>query len=301
MSAAKSKMTALAWLILIAGGVGVSLAFAVMIGVGSLCFSSGSSNGSAASTPPPAPVVVVPPPVKDTSAPDDKAVPPGPVPPPVVPPPAPVPAPPSPPPAPPSAPPAAPNSIAEREHWATYKNELSALPPQLHPLFIGFSFRYPADRLLLIPSEINFLRLEKNFLTKRKQKMTLETASILPLAVDWVKACQENPQAGYPMVLHNLGAQMARFFAADYREIGIRDATLAGIPSHELLYKVHVKKTEMGSLWFYGRIIVAIKGDKGIGLVLTASSLVPQVKSAEDVGVKADLGGVMDTFAFTES
>lgn len=279
MGADKRKMTVQAWLILIGGGISVSLVFAVVIAVAAFIFGPGDSHTSSPLSPTPSPPVSQSsPPVKGSSSSDDRQ---------------------QEPPSIPSPPALPPDSIPEIEHWATYENIKSKVPPGLRDLFIGFSFRYPANRCVLMPTQNNFVLMEKNYMVPGKGKMTQETMSIIPLNDHDIKACLKDATIE-PAVLRNISKQVSVGYFPNLREKEIKTGSFKGINMRELLFDASVSDTAIGPVRFYGRIFMLIRKGKGLCFVVIGSSLMPAIQSAEDAGVKGDLGELLKSFEFTE-
>ena len=106
-----------------------------------------------------------------------------------------------------------------------------------------------------------------------------------PLFADRIKAIEEKIAPGYP----------------GYRRVSDGETAVNSLKAYELRFEGVYENTTRGDLPYWGRIIFIPAGEgtkNGAIVTLLATSLAPDVTSAEDVGVKGETPVILKTFRF---
>ena len=76
--------------------------------------------------------------------------------------------------------------------------------------------------------------------------------------------------------------------------------TINSLNGHELKFKSVSRGTEKGDITLWGWVVFLPPGKEGetngLQLLMLTSSLAPELKSAEDVGVKGELPVILNSF-----
>ena len=177
--------------------------------------------------------------------------------------------------------------------WQTYTNTKASIPARLREHFVGFSFSYPA-KFEIVPGESNFIKIEESLADPTAGNFTLEN-----LAVGYITASPGvlpgmDQDLIFPMLMEQLSAQFAKGFA-NYKEIAQVPEDVAGLRGRALLFEAEIKGTDKGDVKFYGKTLLAREQgkEKGVAIIMLATSLDPDVKGPADVGGKGDLAPIL--------
>ncbi len=226
---------------------------------------SGQAPAPAATTPPPAPPIEA-----GTTPPTSPASPP---------PSTPVPAPPG---------------------WKTFVNTVDALPEDMKPKFVDFTFNYPEKFATIPGDDTNFIKVEESLTDPVQGSFTLENFAVGNMIANPEPFPGMDQEMIYPMLLEQLGAQFGQNFP-NYQKIGEAPEEVAGLRGRALLFQAEFKGTDKGDIKFFGKTLLVRRPGKerGVVIIMLATSLDPDVKSAADVGVKGDLGAILKSFRLT--
>lgn len=160
--------------------------------------------------------------------------------------------------------------------------------------FVEFSFYYPnrwlKDPNAGVPGATNFVKVERRL----PPDLTQENFAV----GSYVSAgSAEGDRSAFPAVAENLSAQLAKKFP-EYRKVS-EGATKVGVyEGYEFRFTSIARNTDI-KLW--GRVIILppVDGSKnGVTLLMLTTSLAPELKSVDDVGVKGELPMMLASFRF---
>lgn len=183
--------------------------------------------------------------------------------------------------------------------WKTFVNSMATTPAGLKEHFVGFSFSYPG-KFEIIPGESNFIKIEESLADPAAGNFTLENFAVGYITASAGVLPGMDQDLIFPMLLQQLSAQFAKGFA-NYKEVAQVPESVAGLRGRALLFEAEIKGTDKGDIKFYGKTLVAREQgkEKGVAIIMLATSLDPEVKSPADVGVKGDLAPILGSFRLT--
>lgn len=178
---------------------------------------------------------------------------------------------------------------------ARYESRLEDLEGDWSPDFVPFSFDYPVswerDPKAGKSDRQNFVKVERKLVEDGKP-FTLENFAVGHFRAEG----KDSAEAALPKVARALDAQFAAALPG-YRQVSERPVTLAGIRGDDLRFEGKVEGTPKGDLSLWGRVIILpTSADRGISLIMLASSLAPAVTGPADVGEKGELPVILNSF-----
>ena len=184
--------------------------------------------------------------------------------------------------------------------WQKFVNTKATTPAGLKEHFVDFSFSYPPAKFEIIPGESNFIKVEERTVDPVAGNFTLENFAVGYITASAGVLPGMDQDLIFPMLLEQLSKQFAGGFAG-YKEVAQVPENVAGLRGMALLFEAELKGTAKGDVKFYGKTIVAREQgkEKGVAIIMLATSLDPDVKSAADVGVKGDLAPILNSFRLT--
>ncbi len=184
-----------------------------------------------------------------------------------------------------------------------FTNSQGNLDGKLAEHYLDFSFYYPntwaSDPKAGVPGARNFVKVEKTREDKTGVYL-LENASVSwynsnggfeadkSVFQDRVKSLEDQISQGYP----------------GYEKVSEGETQVNSLKAYEFRFKGTFKNTGQGDLPFWGRVIFVPTGEGGKSgaiISLLATSLAPDVTSAEDLGDKGEMAVVLDSFRFRKS
>jgi hypothetical protein len=190
-------------------------------------------------------------------------------------------------------------TTSSKESVQSFANSPEGLEGPLKENFVDFSFDYPASweykREAGDPAARNFVKVERQLADKSKGEFTLENFAVGSLKIKDEAA--RSPQR-LSQVLNEFSKQFARW--PNYKKISEGPAQVNNYNGYELRFESRSENTTRGPVTLWGRIILLPhpKEAKGVTLIMLASSLAPEIKSAADVGVKGGLPVILKSFKF---
>jgi len=178
----------------------------------------------------------------------------------------------------------------------TYTNVKDKLPAKLQPHFVAFSFDYPASFVLQPQGEINFVKVEQYTSAgpgNTSENFAVGSASFsmpsMPGGLDLFGSVL------YDQLLDQLGQQFARGFH-NYKEVKKVNETVSGIKCRAALFEADLN--DSGKTMIYGKTIVVHPPgkDKGVTIIMLATSLDPDIDSPADLGVKGETAEILRSF-----
>jgi hypothetical protein len=165
--------------------------------------------------------------------------------------------------------------------------------------FVAFSFYYP-DRWLKdpnagVPGATNFVKVERRL----PPDLTQENFAV----GSYVSAgSAEGDRTAFHTVAEKLSAQVAKNIP-EYRKVS-EGPTKAGVyEGYGFRFEGISRNTDRGNINLWGRVIILppVDGSKnGVTLLMLTTSLAPELKSVDDVGVKGELPMMLESFRFTK-
>jgi hypothetical protein len=181
----------------------------------------------------------------------------------------------------------------------TFANSRQGLEGPLKENYVDFSFDYPASweykREEGDPNARNFIKVERQLDDKSKGEFTLENFAVGSLKIK--DAAARKPER-LSQALNEFGKQFATW--PEYKKLSEGPVKIGSYNGYELRFQSTSKNSTRGPLTLWGRLVLLPhpKEDKGVALIMIASNLAPEIKSAADVGVKGGLPVILKSFKF---
>jgi hypothetical protein len=180
-----------------------------------------------------------------------------------------------------------------------FVNSSKDLDGKLAEHYLDFSFYYPnrwdKDPTAGVPGASNFAKVERRL----PPNFTQEN-----FAVGWYSSAgsSEADSAIFPALAEKLNAQFKSSpNFPNYRKVS-EGATKVGVyDGYEFRFEALSRNTAKGDLKLWGRLVFVppVDGGKdGVTLLMLATSLAPELKSVDDVGVKGELPMMLASFRF---
>jgi hypothetical protein len=180
---------------------------------------------------------------------------------------------------------------------AQFVNSKDKLDGKLAEHYVDFNFYYPdrweKDPKAGVPGASNFVKVERRL----PPDFTQEN-----FAIGWYSSSGSatDDKALFPTLTENLSAQFAKSFP-EYRKVSEAETKVGVYDGYEFRFESSSRSTAKGDLKIWGRVIFLSPtdgGKNGVTLVLITTSLAPEVKSIDDVGVKGELPMILESFRF---
>ena len=178
-----------------------------------------------------------------------------------------------------------------------FVNSKDNLDGKLAEHYVDFSFYYPnrwqKDPGAGVPGAANFAKVERRL----PPDFTQEN-----FAVGWYSSAgsAEADHPVFPSLAAKLSAQFEKTFPG-YTKVSERETKVGVYDAYEFRFEGMSRNTSKGDLKIWGRLIFLppVDGGKnGVTLLMLATSLAPELKSVDDVGVKGELPMMLASFRF---
>lgn len=178
-----------------------------------------------------------------------------------------------------------------------FVNSKDTLNGKLAEHYVDFSFYYPKrwqkDPKAGVPGASNFAKVERRL----PPDLTQEN-----FAVGWYASAgsEESDRAAFPGLAANLSSQYQKGFN-EYRKVSEGSVKVGAYDGYEFRFESISRDTDHGDIKIWGRVILLPPfngGSSGVTLLMLATSLAPELKTVDDVGVKGDLPMMLDSFRF---
>jgi hypothetical protein len=176
-----------------------------------------------------------------------------------------------------------------------FVNSKAKLDGKLAEHYVDFSFYYPKtwekDPKAGVSGASNFAKVERRL----PPDFTQEN-----FAVGWYSSAgsAEGDRSVLPALAENLSKQFAKTFT-EYKKVS-EGMTKAGVyDGYEFRFESASRNTEHGDIKIWGRVIFVPPMDgsnNGVTLLMLTTSLAPELKSVDDVGVKGELPMMLASF-----
>jgi hypothetical protein len=178
-----------------------------------------------------------------------------------------------------------------------FVNSNARLDGKLAEHYVDFSFYYPKNWLkdpkAGVSGASNFAKVERRL----PPDFTQEN-----FAVGWYSSTgsEEGDRQVFPTLADNMSKQFAKSFA-EYKKVS-EGPTKAGVyDGYEFRFESVSRKTEHGDISIWGRVIFVPPTDgsnNGVTMLMLTTSLAPELRSVDDVGVRGDLPMMLESFRF---
>jgi len=182
------------------------------------------------------------------------------------------------------------NPPADAEQFVNSKDELSG---RLAENFVAFNFYYP-NRWVKVPSNENFVTVERRL----PPDFTQERFGVAPWYAP--SATTTFDDAFFETLVAKDDAAFAKNYP-EYRKVSEGPTKVGTYDAYELRFESTSRGTDKGDLTIWGREIFFAprEGEKnGIKFLILTTSLAPELKSMDDVGVKGELPMLLESFRF---
>ena len=182
------------------------------------------------------------------------------------------------------------NAPADAVQYVNSKDELTG---KLAENFVAFNFYYP-NRWVKVPSAENFVTVERRL----PPDFTQERFGVAP----WHAPADTTTfdDAFFETLVAKDDANFAKNYP-EYRKVSEGPVKVGSYDAYELRFESTSRGTDKGDLTIWGREIFFAprEGEKtGVKLLILTTSLAPELKSMDDVGVKGELPMLLESFRF---
>jgi hypothetical protein len=178
-----------------------------------------------------------------------------------------------------------------------FVNSSKNLDGKLAEHYVDFSFYYPnrwqKEPTAGVPGATNFAKVERRL----PPDFTQEN-----FAVGWYSSAgsAEADRSVFPTLAEKLSSQFEKSFP-NYRKVSEGETKAGVYDGYEFRFEAMSRNTSKGDLTLWGRLIFLppVDGGKnGVTLLMLATSLAPELKRVDDVGVKGELPMMLASFRF---
>lgn len=181
-----------------------------------------------------------------------------------------------------------------------FVNSKDKLDGRLAEHYVDFSFYYPErwqkDPKAGVSGASNFAKVERRL----PPDFTQEN-----FAVGWYSSAgsAEGDRLTFPSLVKNLSSQFEKGFT-EYQKVSEGPSKAGPYEGYEFRFESVSRGTDKGDIKIWGRVIFLppVDGGKnGVTLLMLATSLAPELKNVDDVGVKGELPMMLESFRFGKS
>ena len=197
----------------------------------------------------------------------------------------------------PAATPEGPPEYTPPPNAVQFVNSKDNLEGKLAEHYADFSFYYPdnweKDPKAGVPGATNFVKVERRL----PPEFTQEN-----LAVGWYSSSGSlaSDRAVFHTLAENLSAQFEKNFP-EYHKVSEGETKAGFYEGYEFRFEAISRNTAKGDLRIWGRTIFlppSAGQESGVVLLMLTTSLAPELKSVDDVGVKGELPMILESFRF---
>ena len=190
----------------------------------------------------------------------------------------------------PSNEPAPYNAPADAVQYVNSKDELSG---KLADNFVAFNFYYP-NRWVKVPSTENFVTVERRL----PPDFTQERFGVAP----WHAPADVTTfdDAFFETLVAKDDANFSKNYP-EYKKVSEGPVKVGSYDGYELRFESISRGTDKGDLTIWGReIFFPPRSDEkaGVKFLILTTSLAPELKTMDDVGVKGELPMLLESFRF---
>ena len=197
----------------------------------------------------------------------------------------------------PAATPEGPPEYLPPPNAVQFVNSKDRLDGKLAEHYVDFSFYYPnnweKDAKAGVPGASNFAKVERRL----PPDFTQENFAV----GSYVSAgSPEGDRAAFHGLVENLSAQFEKNFP-EYHKVSEGETKAGFYEGYEFRFEAISRNTAKGDLKIWGRTIFlppSAGQESGVVLLMLTTSLAPELKSVDDVGVKGELPMILESFRF---
>jgi hypothetical protein len=189
---------------------------------------------------------------------------------------------------------AADDTAPQRDDLVHYANSREGRTGNLADHYVDFSFDYPKDWTIKTqdPDNINFVTVERSSDGKTYENLNVGYFTPAPT--------EEQNQQLYRQVLGQIEGQFSQQFR-DFRKVTDGPTKIGSYDAHHALYDGWVQVDgQRVNVFVRAAFIAAPGGGKGVSMMMIGTSLNPELEEADDLGTKAELPVVLESFRFVE-
>lgn len=174
----------------------------------------------------------------------------------------------------------------------TFVNTREGLPRHLLDHYVDFSFQYP--RSWTINHGVRYIQVERGLTDAKLGDSAVESFNVGAFWLWGDKARPENVAKSLAEAAREMSDQYAKHLPA-WKKVSEGPALVAGVQGYDFHYRFRRGEPEVP--WFGRTIILPHLAGEGDGLLITmwASSRLPEVWTADHVGVKGELPIVLNS------
>ncbi|HBB98294.1 MAG TPA: hypothetical protein DC054_23170 [Blastocatellia bacterium] len=178
-----------------------------------------------------------------------------------------------------------------------FVNSNANLTGKLAEHYVDFSFYYPKgwqrDPKSGVAGATNFVQVERSL----PPNYTLEN-----YAVGWYSSAgsAEADRTAFSRLAENLSAKFEKTID-NYRKVSEQETKIGAYDAYEFRFAGRSQPTDKGQfeIWGVAVFVPPVDGGKdGVTLLMLATSLAPELRSVNDVGVKGELPMMLESFRF---
>src|SRR2546421_7111449 len=178
-----------------------------------------------------------------------------------------------------------------------FVNSNANLTGKLAEHYVDFSFYYPKhwqkDPKSGVAGATNFVQVERSLPPNYTQEN---------FAVGWYSSAgsAEADRSVFSRLAENLSAKFEKTID-NYRKVSEQETKVGPYDAYEFRFQGRSQPTDRGQfeIWGVAVFVPPVNGGKdGVTLLMLATSLAPELRSVNDVGVKGDLPMMLESFRF---
>lgn len=181
-----------------------------------------------------------------------------------------------------------------------FVNSSANLDGKLAENYVDFSFYYPntwqRDPKSGVKGAANFVKVERGI---PPFEFTQENFSV---GYYESGGTYQKDRANFPELAEKLSARLAKNFP-EYQKVSEGEMKVGAYDGYEFRFQAVSRNTEKGDIKLWGRVVfipAGTEGKHGVALLMLTTSLAPEIKSVQDVGVKGELPVILNSFRLGE-
>jgi len=189
---------------------------------------------------------------------------------------------------------------------AVFTSTAQGLKGKLQKHYVDFSFSYPKDweakEIGQSEGAPNYVKLERVLKddTKDDSKQNKGDFTLENFAVSYFSPPADSAKkaAIYPQLMAQISAPFQK--TPGYKKVSEGKTKIGNLEAYEFRFENKIEKSTRGPITNWTRVVLLPRPDakKGVLLIMIASSLAPEIKSAKDVGEKGQLPTILKSFKF---
>lgn len=177
-----------------------------------------------------------------------------------------------------------------------FVNSSASLDGKLAENYVDFSFFYPntwqRDPKSGVKGAANFVKVERGI---PPFEFTQENFSV---GYYESGGTYQKDRANFPELAEKLSARLAKSFP-QYQKVSEGEMKVGAYEGYEFRFQAISRNTEKGDIRLWGRVVfipAGTEGKHGVALLMLTTSLAPELKGVEDVGLKGELPVILNSF-----